>query len=63
MFSDFNDNLLKQIIFSLDVIYTKDVVNFHIWLVLKFHEFRINGLGVVLVATSLSNACLFSVCI
>jgi hypothetical protein len=45
--------------FSVDTSYTNVVVKFYRYLVLKFHEFRLNCLGVVLAARSLSGFCLF----
>lgn len=41
-------------IFSVDMLYTKVVDNFHILLVLEFHDFRSAGLGVMHFAISLS---------
>ena len=41
------DIFVMQIMFYLDMLNTKVVDNFLIFLVLKFHDFRPNGLGVI----------------
>ena len=38
---------MMQMIFSVDMLNTKVVDNFLIFLVLKFHDFRPDGLGVI----------------
>ena len=42
-----DDNFIMQIMFSVDMLNTKVVYNFLIFLVLKFHDFRHDGLGVI----------------
>ena len=42
-----DDNFIKQMMFSIDMLNTKVVDNFLILLVLKFYDFRPAGLGVI----------------
>ena len=42
-----NDNFVDQMVFSVDMLNTKVVDNFLIFLVLKFYDFRPAGLGVI----------------
>ena len=42
-----NDNFVDQMMFYIDMLNTKVVYNFLIFLVLKFHDFRPAGLGVI----------------
>ena len=41
------DIFVMQMMFSVDMLNTKVVYNFLIVLVLKFHDFRSDGLGVI----------------
>ena len=41
------DIFVKQMMFSVDMLNTKVVYNFLILLLLKFHDFRSTGLGVI----------------
>ena len=43
----YNDNFMDQMMFYVDMLNTKVVYNFLILLVLKFHDFRPAGLGVI----------------
>ena len=42
-----DDNFVMQMMFYVNVLNTKVVDKFLIFLVLKFHDFRPNGLGVI----------------
>ena len=42
-----DDNLVDQMMFSINMLNTKVVYKFLIFLVLKFHDFRLDGLGVI----------------
>ena len=42
-----DDNFVKQMIFSINIVNTKVVYTFLILLVLKFHDFSPDGLGVI----------------
>ena len=42
-----DDNFMNQMMFSVNMVNTKVVDNFLILLVLKFHDFRADGLGVI----------------
>ena len=42
-----DDIFVMQMMFSLDMLNTKVIYNFLIFLVLKFHDFRPDGLGVI----------------
>jgi hypothetical protein len=42
------------IMFPVNVLNTKVVVNFHILLVLEFHDFRPASLGIIVFASSIS---------
>ena len=42
-----DDNFVKQMMFSINMVNTKVVDNFLFLLVLKLHDFRPNGLGVI----------------
>ena len=41
------DIFMMQMMFSIDMLNTKVVDNFHVLLVLKFYDFRPAGLGVI----------------
>ena len=49
-----NDNFVVIIVFSVDVANTKVVGNLLILLFLKFHDFRLAGLGIIDFTSSLS---------
>ena len=42
-----DDNFVDQIMFSINMVNTKVVDNFLIFLVLQFNDFRLAGLGVI----------------
>ena len=42
-----DDNFVNQMMFSVNMVNTKVLDNFLIWLVLKLHDFRPVGLGVI----------------
>ena len=42
-----DDNFIDQMMFSVNMVNAKVVYNFLILLVLKFHDFRLDGLGVI----------------
>jgi hypothetical protein len=46
---------MMQILFSRNVMNTKVVANFHVFLVLEFHDHRPDSFGVMLPAISLSD--------
>ena len=41
------DIFVMRMMFSIDMLNSKVVYNFLIFLVLKFHDFRLDGLGVI----------------
>ena len=55
-----DDNFMDKIMFSVNVVNTKFVDNLLILLVLKFHDFRPDGLGVIDFKSLLSGFCMSS---
>ena len=55
-----DDNFVNQMMFSINMVNTKEVDNFLVLLVLKFHDFRPNGLGVIDFRSLLSGFCMSS---
>jgi len=55
-----DDNFVDQMVFYVNMVNTKVVDNFYIFLVLKFHDFRPDGLGVIYFRSLLSGFCMSS---
>ena len=56
------DNFVMQMMFYVIVVNTKVVYNLLILLVIKFHDFRLDGLGVIDFTSLLSNfACALTI--